>query len=246
MDTKKIDNCQVMEVSSPSDDLCFLKIATEAPVPLPGQFAMLRGHWGDAPLLPRAISYCDGGPGWALFLFRAHGAGTRRLARLRPGDFLQVTGPLGNAFPTEYRSPWLVAGGIGLPPLWFFQKLHGGRLFWGIPCATMAGGLLDPSWELACDDGGAGFHGTCVRLMEMALSGTQDPPDALFTCGPNAMMAAVARAGREHGIPVHVSLEGRMACGVGVCCGCAHPATGGGYVHVCECGPVFPSDEVLP
>ncbi len=250
---KSFELCTVRERTEPGGGLVFLKIDTTAPVAAPGQFAMLRGPWGDAPLLPRAISYCDAGPGWALFLFRVQGEGTRRLAGLSPGDRLSVAGPLGNAFPRADR-PWLVAGGVGLPPLWFYQKRFGGRLFWGVPSLSASAGLARPEWDLASDDGSLGFHGNCVDRFSVELEKVDagGVPDAVLSCGPYPMMAALKAVCARSAIPtggpaiaLHVSLEGKMACGIGVCCGCAHPATAGGYVHVCERGPVFPADEVL-
>ncbi|MBU1243482.1 dihydroorotate dehydrogenase electron transfer subunit [Myxococcota bacterium] len=238
---KSFELCAVRERSEPGGDLVFLKIETSAPVAAPGQFAMLRGPWGDAPLLPRAISYCDAGPGWALFLFRVQGEGTRRLAGLSVGDRLSVAGPLGNAFPRA-ANPWLIAGGVGLPPLWFYSKRFGGRLFWGVPSLFASAGLAQPDWQVASDDGTLGFHGNCVDLFSEAL-GTE-APDAVFSCGPYPMMAALKTVCAQRELPLLVSLEGKMACGIGVCCGCAHPATAGGYVHVCEKGPIFPAAEV--
>ncbi len=244
METEKaFEICTVSERLEPGGNLVFLKIKTAAPVAAPGQFAMLRGLWGDAPLLPRAISYADAGPGWALFLFRVQGEGTRRLARLAPGDSLSVAGPLGNEFPRA-ENPWLVAGGVGLPPLWFYQKRFGGRLFWGVQSLAASAALAQPDWDCASDDGTLGFHGNCVDLFSKEMRKTDRPPTGVFSCGPYPMMAGLSRVCAAHGVPAFVSLEGKMACGIGVCCGCAHPATAGGYVHVCEKGPVFLSSEV--
>ena len=240
---KAYEICTVRDRQEPGGHLVSLTIETTAPAAVPGQFAMLRGLWGAAPLLPRAISYCDAGVGWARFLFRVQGEGTRRLARLKPGDGLSVTGPLGNAFPRSDQ-PWLVAGGIGLPPLWFYQRSFGGRLFWGVPSLAASAGLAHPGWDCASDDGTLGFHGNCVDLVSLELSKARELPSAVLACGPYPMLAALAKVCAARAIPAFVSLEGKMACGIGVCCGCAHPATAGGYVHVCEKGPVFPAQEV--
>ncbi len=218
-----------------------LTVEWTGPVARPGQFAMLRGPWGDAPLLPRAISFCDCTAETATFLFRVHGSGTRLLARLSAGENLSVTGPLGNAFPV-IPCAWLAAGGIGLPPLWFHQRRHGGRLFWGVPSRAAAAGLQQEGWELASDDGTLGFHGTVVRLLERELEAS--PPPAVLACGPYPMLSALKALCQRCRVPLHVSLEGKMACGAGVCCGCAHPAMDGGYVHVCEQGPVFDAEKV--
>ncbi len=244
---KSYELCRVRERAAPGGGLVSITVETTAPVAAPGQFAMLRGPWGDAPLLPRAISYRGAGPGWARFLFRTGGPGTDRLARLVPGDEVAVAGPLGNAFPPAKR-PWLVAGGVGLPPLAFYQRRFGGTLFWGVPTASAAAGLAEKSWRLASDDGSLGVRGTVVDLVAASLGELVNDamaPDAIMTCGPYPMMAALARLSAAREIPCFVSLEGKMACGIGVCCGCAHPATAGVYVHVCEKGPVFPAHEVV-
>ncbi len=246
METEKsYELCRVRERRVLSPVLISLTVETTAPVAAPGQFAMLRGPWGDAPLLPRAISYHDAGPGWARFLFRTGGPGTDRLGRLVEGDPVAVAGPLGNGFPVV-QEPWLVAGGIGLPPLAFYRRRFGGRLFWGVPTREATAGLAEEGWALASDDGTLGVRGTAVDLVAAALQKVEAPlSPTVLSCGPYPMMAALARLCAAHEIPCFVSLEGKMACGVGVCCGCAHPAKAGGYVHVCEEGPVFSAHEVV-
>lgn len=243
MPTEKIHaSCRVLQCRETGNGLAEITVAWEGPDALPGQFAMLRGDWGDAPLLPRAISFCDCTSRTATFLFRVTGDGTRRLSRTEAGSRITVTGPLGRAFPV-IPGAWLAAGGIGLPPLRFYQQRYGGRLFWGVPCAALAADRVQPGWELASDDGSLGFHGTVVQLLEREMAFSRPP--AVLACGPYPMLAALHDVCRRHGVKLHVSLEGKMACGVGVCCGCAHPSSKGGYVHVCEHGPVFESGEVF-
>lgn len=235
-------SCTVLQCKHWNGGVAELTVAWQGPSALPGQFAMLRGDWGDAPLLPRAISFFDCTADTAVFLFRVIGEGTHRLAKVHVGERIAITGPLGNAFPV-IEGVWLVAGGIGLPPLAFYQQRYGGRLFWGVSTRAMANHWIQDDWDLASEDGTVGFHGTVVQRVEQNFSILM--PKAVLACGPYPMLTALWETCRRYDVPLYVSLEGKMACGVGICCGCAHKATAGGYVHVCEHGPIFDAGEVF-
>ena len=224
----------------------------------PGQFVMLRGEWGRDPLLPRAFSVMSvSAEGVAEILVKTVGRGTALLDVARPGARFQVLGPLGTSFPTPSaeRSDWLVAGGVGLAPLLFQLERAAAagcapeaRLFYG---GRSAGDLVlldriertGARVHLATDDGTRGARGRVVSLLEPELEKVSEPP-TILACGPDPMLVALARLARPRRIPTWLSLEGEMACGIGVCLGCAVACATKPYRYTCTEGPVMSLDEL--
>jgi dihydroorotate dehydrogenase electron transfer subunit len=234
------------------------------PRPKPAQFFMLRGEWGDDPLLPRPFSVARvrgaGLRGLALeFLLKVIGRGTARLAALEPGDRIQALGPLGNGFPPPPRgaSVWMVAGGIGVAPFpaladalapagHRLRLLLGARTAAELPGTTDFDGLLGGPVLTATDDGTAGTHGTVVTLLRAQIEAA-DPgggPDLVCTCGPERMMEAVAAVCRDLGVRCLASLEAPMACGIGTCRGCVILDAKGRNHTICTDGPVADAREI--
>jgi dihydroorotate dehydrogenase electron transfer subunit len=230
----------------------------------PGQFVMLRGDWGRDPLLPRAFSLLQVGPGGhAEILAKTVGPGTALLERAPAGALISVLGPLGTSFPPAGPETidLLVAGGVGLPPL-FMQAQHAARRGLAARCELLYGGrsahdlvLLEEMGafgvplHLTTEDGSAGLPGRVTAALEARIThhrrSAANPPLRIFSCGPNAMLWAVGRIGAQHGVETFLSLEERMACGIGVCLGCAIPARSRPFRYVCKDGPVFPAADVL-
>jgi len=190
-------------------------------------------------------------------LFEIRGAGTESLAARDEGESVSVLGPLGNAFTADpERFPILVAGGIGVAGLRLLARhiadgddeallLAGARdavrlLDAALPRTGRDGGLRILT---ATDDGSAGFEGTVCRLLRRTLDEIDRPP-RLYACGPIGMIREVAGIAAEHGVPCEVSLEERMACGVGACRGCV-VRTVDGYRTVCADGPVFDATRLV-
>lgn len=227
---------------------------------LPGQFVQLRPGPGTDPLLrrPFSVHLADPSAGQIWLLIRISGPGTARLASAAPGEMLDAIGPFGRGFPCldEPGKALLVGGGIGLAPLYYFAAL---RRRQGLPFEFLAGGAGAASLPggdyfleqgltplVATEDGSRGVAGTVVDLLAQRLDGGEKPA-RIHACGPPAMLAAVVELGRARGVPTHVSLEARLACGVGACLGCALPFRRGGgieYRRVCRDGPVFDGEEV--
>jgi len=252
---------RVVERLWPAPGCCEIVLELDEPAEgQPGQFYML--STGDAlgTYLPRAFSfYRVFSPRRPSFLFRIVGPGTAQLAALRPGGRLRVLGPLGRGFPVP-DGPGravLVAGGVGVPPLWSLARaLHGsGWETLALLGARTASGLLGAAElaalgarvEVATDDGSKGVQGPVTGLLHGRRA------DAVFACGPEPMLKAVqAHAAAEGPRATYLALEAGMACGYGVCLGCAvrrtepDPALGpyGAYARVCREGPVFRWDEV--
>ena len=197
--------------------------------------------------LRRPISICeiDRGNETLRFVFQVRGQGTAWLSQVQPRDSVNLLGPLGNGFPLENssRRALFVGGGIGVPPLLEAAKAFGSNamLAAGFPCQKAM--ILKEDFEslgcktyIATDDGSYGHHGLVTDIMD-GLSF-----DVVFACGPKPMLKAVSKIAAERNVPCYVSMEERMACGVGACLGCAvklHGENGSYYGHVCKDGPVF-------
>jgi dihydroorotate dehydrogenase (NAD+) catalytic subunit len=248
----------------------FSLIDREGPEPAPGQFYMLSAAagWagaGERPFLPRAISVAETGPaarGVRLdFLVEGVGPGTDRLCALEPGEEVWVTGPLGNAFaePREV-SPGaagaiLVGGGIGLAPLALLRRRFGERAVplrvllgfrnrehsGGLELFCGSGGDLCPEVRLASEDGHRGHRGYVTDLLAAMLAGDDAETAVVYSCGPPAMLDAVARLCGSRNVPCELAMESPMACGFGACFGCAIPRPDGGYHRLCTDGPVMRS-----
>jgi dihydroorotate dehydrogenase electron transfer subunit len=234
----------------------------------PGQFVMIRLPGHNDPLLGRPFALYDtvlddaGQPIAIDVVYLVVGKLTGLLATLRPGDNVEVWGPLGNGFPDFHNLDHiaLVAGGIGQTPfLAHVRDLlgtrgYGGRpprrmaqrvsLYYGVRTADLAAGVEDfraagATVHLASDDGTLGFHGFVTQLLE-AHGGTGVSP--VIGCGPEPMLRALARLAERWGVPCHLSLESPMACGVGICFSCVtrvRTADGWDYRRVCVEGPIF-------
>ncbi len=212
---------------------------------------------GDGQLLRRPISVAmvrRGEPeDTAVLIFEDRGQGTRWLSRRKPGDSLDVLGPLGNGFDFSRPGRYLlVGGGIGVPPLMGL----GASLPWptdavlGFRSADKAFPAVVSRFQGHCrrtflctDDGSLGRQGFVDGQVREILE-----KDAGFTsilaCGPRQMLKSVAKVAEEFGVHCQVSMEERMACGIGACLGCAIPMADGSMRRVCEDGPVFSAEEV--
>ncbi len=215
----------------------------------PGQFAHLLVP---GKTLRRPISICDVDGDIIRLVFEIRGDGTRILSETETGESINMICPLGNGFDVpEDKRIVFIGGGIGVPPMLYSAKQAGGN-------AVVINGFRDKSAvilsedfrKLGCrffettDNGSYGLKGFVTDpLMEVI-----DECDMICACGPAPMLRNIAKAAKEHGKECFVSLEQRMACGVGACLGCAvgiNREDGSlTYKHVCKDGPVFRAEEV--
>lgn len=223
----------------------------------PGQFVSLYSSDGSR-LLPRPISLCeiDSIQGRLRLVYRVVGKGTKEFSGLSVGDTLDVLGPLGNGFPMEEAAGkriFLIGGGVGIPPmLAAAQMLEGNKedriLVMGYRDELFLDKELAAAGNLyvATEDGSAGVKGNvldAIRRHELAA-------DMIFACGPRPMLRAIREYATDRSITCYVSMEERMACGIGACLGCVCNSTevdDHSRVHnkrVCKDGPVFLSTEV--
>lgn len=249
-----------------SGGYCTLRFAGRGPgAPLaglvPGQFVMIRGEWGRELLNPRAFSVLDAREdGSFSILIKVYGRGTGRLAALRPGEPITVTGPLGQGFdPPAQAKQLLVAGGVGLPPLHLqarrtaaagradaVEMFYGGRNADDL-VLTQDLDAWGVSSTYATEDGSRGHAGFVTVALVDRLAAAREANEAveILACGPTPMLRAVRKIGLEHGVRTLLCLEEEMACGFGVCLGCAVPVHGPKpYRYCCTDGPVFDAREV--
>ena len=228
----------------------------------PGQFVMIKAGLSAEPPLRRPFSILTVDPGadtFALFV-KAIGQGSRALAALEPGGLAQCLGPLGRPFtlPQEGEA-LLVAGGYGVAPFRFMgERLRGGaaraRLFYGGRTAAdlpLVDRLADAGLDVvaATEDGSLGERGRVTVPLERHLDASGGRP-ALYACGPDAMMHAVARIAAMRSLRAEVSLDPWMGCGIGTCLGCVVRVQGAQEERPrnrCACteGPVFDADRVV-
>ncbi len=224
----------------------------------PGQFVHVRVPRTFDPLLRRPISImlAEKSRGELRLLVRVAGRGTQILTATPVGDRLELLGPLGTPFPMpeDQGDVLLVAGGIGVAPLIMLADSLRGyepppyvRGFFGaadedaLLCWTEFASRCDEFYATT-EDGGAGEQGLITDVLADHLQPGQ--AQAVYACGPVAMMATVAEMCGQTALPCYCSLEQRMGCGVGACLGCAVQAAGGGYLRVCKDGPVFSADAL--
>jgi len=226
----------------------------------PGQFVMVRVGYGVDPLLRRPFSICGLKEDDQFFvLYRVVGRGTAILAERKEGDRLSVLGPLGKGFelPKPHQIPLLIAGGIGVAPLFFLaqtMKTRDIEFMMGFGSSNEIIDLnkieaLNTNVSIATDDGTAGHYGPVTDLLEAYLNQHITGKDSLslFSCGPVPMLKRVVDMALDGGISCQSSLEAFMACGLGSCQGCAVKAASKEsreYYHVCRDGPVFPIHSV--
>lgn len=245
---------------------------------VPGQFLMLKLAGCDDPLLGRPLALYDtvvagGEPIGIDVVYLVLGKMTRRLAFYRPGQQLDVWGPLGNGFAPPAATDEhlvMVAGGIGQTPFMALAREALGLRCYGNPARTVPPGRrrvtlcygartakyfagveefrhLGIDVRLSTDDGSIGHHGLVTDLLRQTLD--ESPRARVVCCGPERMMEAVAEIAGHAGVACQVSLETPMACGIGICFSCVaavRDETGGwDYKRTCVEGPIFDAAKIV-
>ena len=239
-------------------DIYSMWIQTEkiASLAVPGQFISMYTKDGSK-LLPRPISLCEIEKEKkqirVVYRVTGDGTGTQQFSKLSKGDRIDILGPLGNGFPVDEaagRKAVLIGGGIGVPPMLELAKQMPGE-------KVMVMGYRDEQFlteefkrqgrlYIATENGSAGTKGNVMdAIAENALTA-----EIIYACGPSPMLRAIKQYAEENNIVCYVSMEERMACGIGACLACvcqSKEIDGHSHVHnkrVCKDGPVFLSTEV--
>ena len=247
----------VIEQKMIADGICSMwldakEVAVQAK---PGQFISVYSN-DKSRVLPRPISICeiDREKGTLRIVYRVVGKGTEEFSKAEAGDSFEILGPLGNGFPIEEakgKKVLMIGGGIGVPPMLQTAKEIEGE-------AIIVSGYRNQDLFLkeelesagtlfiATEDGSVGTKGNVVD----AIRENQIEADMLFACGPKPMLRALKNYALEKGIPCWISMEEKMACGVGACLACvcqSKDVDSHSHVHnkrICKDGPVFLSTEV--
>ena len=247
----------VIEQKMIADGICSMwldakEIAVQAK---PGQFISVYSN-DKSRVLPRPISICeiDREKGTLRIVYRVVGKGTEEFSKAEAGDSFEILGPLGNGFPIEEakgKKVLMIGGGIGVPPMLQIAKEIEGE-------AIIVSGYRNQDLFLkeelesagtlfiATEDGSVGTKGNVVD----AIRENQIEADMMFACGPKPMLRALKNYALEKGIPCWISMEEKMACGVGACLACvcqSKDVDSHSHVHnkrICKDGPVFLSTEV--
>ena len=252
---KYILDLKVRETVAVGKQFVLLRLTDSEPLPemLPGQFVEVRVENTPSVLLRRPISihYYNKENNELGLLVQLIGDGTRWMATLKAGDTLNVVLPLGNGFtlPTSTdESPLLVGGGVGVAPLLYLgMKLKE----MGVTPTFLLGSRTENELMqidefkkygpvyITTENGAVGEKGYVTQHSVLA----NNKFSQVYTCGPKPMMMAVARWAKSANVPCEVSLENKMACGVGACLCCVED-TKDGNVCVCKEGPVFSIDKL--
>jgi dihydroorotate dehydrogenase electron transfer subunit len=259
-------NCksEILKIEKLKEDLYKFSLKAEeiAESAKAGQFIEIRVVDAIEPLLRRPISIynIDKENGIIEFIFQVKGKGTKLLAERKVGEKLDIVGPLGyGTFSVgEYKNVAIIGGGIGMFPLYELAKelknstntnVHTYMGFRNKDLITLEEEFKQVSDELTIttDDGSYGISGFAIN--ELKKDCEKETPDKIFACGPLPMLKAVQAFAIEKNIPCEISLEQKMACGIGVCLGCAvktanSPSDAPEYWHVCKAGPVFNAKDV--
>ena len=256
---KKKEQAKVLSQEMLADGIYSLWIETEAArTARPGQFVSV--YTTDASkLLPRPISICeiDKEAKKLRLVYRVTGekTGTKQFSELKAGDYVPVIGPLGNGFPLEKaleKRAFLIGGGIGVPPILELAKQIGCEKKQIIVGYRNDETFLKTEFEqngevyISTEDGSAGTKGNVMdAIRENGLEA-----DIIYACGPTPMLRAIKNYAEENGIECYISLEERMACGIGACLACVCKTKEKDHhsnVHnkrICKDGPVFLATEV--
>ena len=258
MPDKKKEIAVVISQEQIATDIFSMWISTEAAeTAKPGQFISMYTNDGSK-LLPRPISICEIAPenGALRVVYRVTGenTGTEQFSKLKAGDTLPIIGPLGNGFPLEKaegKKAFLMGGGIGVPPILELAKQLNceKQIIMGYRDGET---FLRKEFEengkvyISTEDGSVGTKGNVMdAIRENALTA-----DIIMACGPTPMLRAIKNYAEENGIECYVSMEERMACGIGACLACVCKSKEKDHhtnVHnkrCCKEGPVFLSTEV--
>ena len=241
-----------------ADGIFSMWIETEvAKTAKPGQFISMYTNDGSK-LLPRPISICeiDAEQSQLRVVYRvtAEKTGTEQFSKMKAGDTLPIIGPLGNGFPLEAgkgKRAFLMGGGIGVPPILELAKQLDceKQIIMGYRNADT---FLKEQFEengtvyVSTEDGSAGTKGNVMDVIrENALQA-----DIIYACGPTPMLRAIKQYAEENNIECYISLEERMACGIGACLACVCQSKEKDHhsnvnnKRICKDGPVFLSTEV--
>lgn len=266
---KAVENCKILAHKKISQEYTLMKVHSPrvSRSAKPGMFVHVLAGDGEGLLLRRPFSLLEAEHANISFVYKVVGHGTKALSEKRPGEVLNVLGPLGNPYSVRAASKQiiLVAGGYGVSPTFYLSRELKKKRFTGEIISIIGARTksllmyaeefkkLGVKTHVTTDDGSAGRKGIVTDALGELLQRSPLPPRPLapstpftqvFCCGPYAMLRAVARMCMKFSVPCQVSMEQQLGCGLGACLGCVIK-THGGYRRVCTEGPVFNAEDVI-
>jgi dihydroorotate dehydrogenase electron transfer subunit len=214
---------------------------------------------GTDPLLRRPFTISGVSGDSVEVLFQVKGSGTEIMSKWEPGRIVNILGPLGNGFsiPADLKNAYLVGGGMGIAPLLFLARNLNSKgvdvkIFFGARSVSETIILEDQDLDgcelyYSTDDGSKGDKGFITESLNNILKSASVNGfinASIFCCGPINMSEIISETALTFNLPCQVSLEEKMACGVGACLGCVTCVKGDKYKRVCVDGPVFESMEI--
>lgn len=246
------DECKVIKNSLIAKDYYELEFSWENENrPTPGQFLTIKPM--GLPLLRRPFAFSGYKNGVGSIIYKKIGPATQGFSALKPGESLNILGPLGKPFIKPSKRPLLIAGGIGLGPMLFTATEYATQGLKPILIIGARDKSFIPELKLdaaittiiCTDDGSMGFKGNIAQYLESDGKKYLNNSE-LLACGPHIMLKACHNIALNNNIQCQVSLEEMMACGVGACYGCVVETTADvKYKRVCKDGPVFNSREII-
>ncbi len=212
---------------------------------------MLRpGAWDNELIWGRPFSICHADAETLTIFYQVVGRGTRKMADLKPGDSVVTWGPLGNGFSLGQGAALMLAGGVGLAPFIGASLAHAHperlRLVFGhrLDLGNYPWDMLPPamSAENHHEEKPGDLDAFLARLEQLIREHADQGP--VLACGPTPFLRAVQRMALDCGAQAQLSLENRMACGVGACLGCVSEDPDGNRIQICTRGPVFPATDI--
>lgn len=243
--------CPVQTVQQVADNVFVLTFVSDQIVQSAsaGQFVNIKTDEGFEPLLRRPFSLYTTQGSLAQIIFNVIGKGTAVLRNKRPGETIDVLGPLGVPFSLNspsFDTAILVGGGMGVAPMPMATRelVRQGKNVVTLLGARTASAVIDAHLRdvrVATDDGSRGFHGNVVDLLKRVLSEGELSKPKIFGCGPTLMLRALQSYVLENDLMCEASLEGPMGCGFGICQGCPVELVGSEkrYALMCKDGPTF-------
>ncbi len=217
----------------------------------PGQFINVKVSENFDPLLRRPFSIYNIIEDRIQIIFNIVGKATKILSNIKIGEKIDIIGPLGNGFNVDgdFNTALIVAGGLGIAPFPFLTKIlkeKGKNIISFVGARTKSQLVLDGlvNVNIATDDGSYGYRGTVVELFKSNINDNYST-SKVFGCGPTPMLKALIDLCDKLNLDCEVSVETPMACGTGLCQGCAVKTKDGRYKLACKDGPIFNSKDIL-
>ena len=242
----KVQACGPVDGAKPDGSVFHLKVFVKSVMPCAGQFYLLRAEKTGL-LLGRPISVFaaeESADGVELsFLILIKGSGTQELCSLEKDDGIELIGPLGNTFPLPENDDkiGIAGGGIGVAPVAGFATTLAAKsydFYASFKSGSYGLDFIQPaSPTITTDDGSEGVHGMISAALTADVLKNKGYT-VLYACGPSPMLAYLQKICKEAGVKCWLSMENRMACGVGACLGCTI-TTKEGNKRCCKDGPVF-------